>query len=425
MKSRKRITFALLTAVVVGVAALAGTVSAATKSSSTLVIWTDSYRVAAFKAIGAKYHKAHPSVTIKVVQKQFGVSGAGTIGGDLSTTSAANAPDVISVASDWIGQLSADGLIVPLHLNSKQKAQFPKYTLDGCSYGTSVKNLYCVPTQIENVGLVVNTKLAKVPTTWAALEKAAMAWKKKHHTAVGIAVPDGQPNGDAYHMYPFLSGLGGYIFGRNSAGNLQACNIGVASPTLLSHAATVDKWNKEGLISSTVDYGTAKTLFETGKVPFWITGPWESSSLTDPKTDVAAGHFKIIQVPKIYKNAVPFLGLQGASMTKYAGVHGIGAIASDFVNNYLTTTSAQLALANAEGRAPASIPAGKLVHDKVLAQFGAASKGGVPLPNIPQMNSVWQYLGQAWVNTTKGSGATPAHAAFSNAAQQIKNAIGC
>ena len=49
----------------------------------------------------------------------------------------------------------------------------------------------------------------------------------------------------------------------------------------------------------------------------------------------------------------------------------------------------------------------------------------MPLPNIPQMNSVWQYLGQAWVNSPKGSGATAAHAAFSNAAQQIKTAIGC
>ena len=409
----------------VGVAALAGTVSAATKSSSTLVIWTDSYRVAAFKNIGAKYHTAHPGVTIKVVQKQFGVSGAGTIGGDLATTSAANAPDIITVAHDWVGQLSANGLIVPLHLTTKQKAQFPKYTLDACSYGTVIKNLYCVPTQIENIGLVVNTKLAKIPTTWAGLEKAAMAFKKAHHTAVGIAVPDGQPNGDAYHMYPFLSGLGGYVFGRNAAGLLQKCNVGVASPMFLANAGKIDKWNTEGLISSNVDYGTAKDLFMKGKVPYWITGPWESSSLMDKSLNAAFGHFKIVQVPKIAKSSVPFLGIQGASISKYAATHGIGAVAADFVGNYLTTTNSQLALARAEGRAPASIAAGKLVHDKVLAQFGAASKGGVPMPNIPEMNSVWQYLGQAWVNSTKGSGATAAHTAFSNAQQQIRNAIGC
>jgi arabinogalactan oligomer / maltooligosaccharide transport system substrate-binding protein len=425
MKSKKRIGIALLAVLVVGVSVLAGTVHAATKSGSTIVIWTDSYRVAAFKSIGAKYTKAHPGVTIQVVQKQFGVSGAGTIGGDLATTSSANAPDVISTASDWVGQLSANGLIVPIRLTTAQKALFPKYTLDGGSYGTTIKNLYSVPTQVENVGLVVNTKLAPVPTTWAMLESKAMAFKKAHHLAVGIAVPDGQPNGDAYHMYPFLSGLGGYIFARNSAGLLQKCNVGVASPALLSHAGTINKWNAEGLISSSVDYGTAKDLFMKGKIPYWITGPWESSNLKDPKLNAAYGHFKIVQVPKIFKAAVPFLGLQGASITKYAAAHGNGAIAADFVGNYLTSTSAQLALAKAEGRAPASIPAGKLVNDPVLAQFGKASVGGVPMPNIPEMNSVWQYLGQAWVLSTKGAGATPAKSAFSTAQQRIKNAIGC
>ena len=92
-----------------------------------------------------------------------------------------------------------------------------------------------------------------------------MAFKNKHHTAVGIAVPDGQPNGDAYHMYPFLSGLGGYIFGHNADGTLAPCNVGVASPTLLSHASTIDKWNHEGLISSNVDYGDGEGPLHEGQ----------------------------------------------------------------------------------------------------------------------------------------------------------------
>jgi arabinogalactan oligomer / maltooligosaccharide transport system substrate-binding protein len=419
MISRRRTVVVLLVLAVAGtLAALAGTVHAA--SSANIVIWTDSYRVTAFKSIGAAYAKTHPGVTVTVVQKQFGVSGAGTIGGDLSTTSAANAPDVISVASDWVGQLGADGLIVPLRLNAKQTKPFPKYTLDGCSYGTSVKILYCLPTQVENIGLVVNTKEVPVPKTFGALVSSALAWKKKHNTPVGIAVPDGQPNGDAYHMYPFLSGLGGYIFGRNQAGNLNACDIGVASSALISNAGKIDTWNDQGLISSKVDYGTAKDLFMKGTVPFWITGPWESQSLTQ-----SGLKFSIIQVPKIVSSAVPFLGVQGASITKYASLHGIGAIATNFVTAFLTTSSAQLKLANSEGRYPASTQAAKFVHSKVLAQFGAASKGGVPLPNIPQMNSVWQYLGQAWVNSTKGANATPAAQAFNNAANQISNAIGC
>ena len=54
----------------------------------------------------------------------------------------------------------------------------------------------------------------------------------------------------------------------------------------------------------------------------------------------------------------------------------------------------------------------------------SASKGGVPMPNIPQMASVWSELGGAWVKSTKGSGATPAKRSFSVAARNIANKIG-
>jgi hypothetical protein len=40
------------------------------------------------------------------------------------------------------------------------------------------------------------------------------------------------------------------------------------------------------------------------------------------------------------------------------------------------------------------------------------------------MNSVWGDLGQAWVKSTKGSGATPAAVAFKTAARAIANKIG-
>ena len=55
---------------------------------------------------------------------------------------------------------------------------------------------------------------AKVPKTWAELERSALAFKKKKSGNLAIAVQQGA-NGDAYHMYPFFAGLGGYIFGTN------------------------------------------------------------------------------------------------------------------------------------------------------------------------------------------------------------------
>jgi maltose-binding protein MalE len=46
------------------------------------------------------------------------------------------------------------------------------------------------------------------------------------------------------------------------------------------------------------------------------------------------------------------------------------------------------------------------------------------MPNIPQMNSVWSDLGQAWVRSTKGSGSMAAAKSFKAAARSIASKIG-
>jgi arabinogalactan oligomer/maltooligosaccharide transport system substrate-binding protein len=218
-------------------------------------------------------------------------------------------------------------------------------------------------------------------------------------------------------MYPFFSGLGGYVFGTNKAGNLDPSDIGIASPTLLKNAGLINKWNKEGLISSKVDGATAQNAFLKGQAAFWITGPWNADTLKK-----SGLKFKVIQMPAIVKPSVPFLGVQGFMVTKFATDHGVGGAATDLVTNFIASPSAQTQLAAANGRPPANIKAKS--SDPVLRQFSAASKGGVPMPNIPQMSSVWSDLGQAWVKSTKGSGATPAATAFKTAARAIADKMG-
>jgi maltose-binding protein MalE len=86
--------------------------------------------------------------------------------------------------------------------------------------------------------------------------------------------------------------------------------------------------------------------------------------------------------------------------------------------------AAQLRLALANDRFPANTQAGNQVKDKDLKAFGSASKGGVPMPNIPQMANVWQDLGAAWVRSTKGAGAVPARRSFLGAQRSIAQKIG-
>jgi arabinogalactan oligomer / maltooligosaccharide transport system substrate-binding protein len=400
-----------LLGVVAAIAAVAASSAVAShKAGPTIVIWTDSDRTPAVTKVANDW-AATSGATIKVVTKNFG-----DIRDNLSTVAAADAPDVITAAHDWTGQLAANGLVEPIFLSTATKANFPSYTLNAFSYGTAVKKLYGVPAVVENIGLVVNTKLAKVPTTFAQLETEALAVKKAKHQTFGIAVQQGS-GGDAYHMYPFFSGLGGYIFGLNRAGNLDPSDIGVANPTFLKNAHLIDKWNKEGLISSKVDSSAAQNAFLKGQAAFWITGPWNSDTLK--KSGLS---FKVIQMPAIAKPSVPFLGVQGFMVTKFATAHGVDSAAKDLVTNFIAQASSQTVLAAANGRPPANIRAKS--SDPVLAQFSKASKGGVPMPNIPQMSSVWSDLGQAWVRSTKGAGAMAASKSFKAAARSIAAKIG-
>jgi maltose-binding protein MalE len=397
--------------VVLGALMLAAPAMPASKAT-TVRIWTDKDRHAAVDKVASAWG-AKTGVTVEVVEKDFG-----KIRDDLKTVEAATAPDVIVGAHDWTGELAANGSVLPIYPRKTVLSQFPSYALNAFSYGTAVKKLYGAPVALENVGLVVNTKLAKVPTSFTQLESEALAFKKKSKANLGIAVPQGA-NGDAYHMYPFFSGLGGYVFGKNKAGNLDASDIGVANKAFLSRSTTIDKWNKEGLINSKVDYGTAKDSFLKGKAAFWVTGPWESDALKQ-----SGLKFKIIQVPAIAQKAVPFLGVQGFMVTKFATAHGVESAARDLVGDYMMSADSQKALAAANGRFPANVNAGKTVTDPVLKQFGSAGVGGVPMPNIPQMSSVWSELGGAWVKATKGTGATKARVAFSVAARNIADKIG-
>ena len=394
------------------VLALAGPVGASRDAATTVTIWTDADRKAAVDRIASAWGSGR-GVNVVVVQKDFG-----KIRDDLKTVQADTAPDVIVGAHDWTGDLAASGLVLPLNPRAAVKAKFPQYTLDAFSYGTAVKRLYGAPVVVENIGLVVNTRLARVPTSFADLQKQALAFKRKKAGNLAIAVQQGA-NGDAYHMYPFFSGLCGYVFGKNRAGNLDPSDIGLKSPAFLKNTALVDGWNKSGLVNAKVDDGAASSAFLSGKAAFWLTGPWNADRITKAKI-----RFRVVQVPAIKCKSVPFLGSQGFMVTKFSQAHGVESAAKDLVGDYMMRADSQLALTQANGRYPANTDAAKQVKNAVLKQFGAAGAGGVPMPNIPQMGSVWSDLGAAWVKSTRGAGAVKARVAFSTAARNIANQIG-
>ena len=78
-------------------------------------------------------------------------------------------------------------------------------------------------------------------------------------------------------------------------------------------------------------------------------------------------------------------------VTRFASTHGVSTLTRSLVTSMMST-SAQQSLAGANQRFPANRSAGKRVRDSLLQQFGRAGVGGIPMPNIPQMGSVWEEL---------------------------------
>ena len=171
---------------------------------------------------------------------------------------------------------------------------------------------------------------------------------------------------------------------RTRAGNLDPSDIGVANAKFLKNAALIDRWNKTGLIRSSVDSSISQDLFLKGKTAFWFTGPWNLDTLKKSGLSYRCRAFPtIVQGCK----AVPFLGVQGFMVTKFAATHGVESLAKDLVSNYMMQTRPRSSSWRSRTAATRRTSiAGKQVKDPQLKAFGAASSGGVPMPNIPQMN---------------------------------------
>ncbi len=403
---------ALVAAPVVATVAFGSLLAApvANAADNTITVWVDQKRIDNYREVFSS--GSYAGYKINLVPKDFG-----KIRDELKTVSAGSAPDVISGAHDWTGDLAASGLIVKLNVPSKTIKALSPFALQGFRYGTGI---YGIPTQIENVAMITNAKLVPTqPKSWSQLSTQALALKKAKKVTVPFAVPQGA-NGDAYHMYPLFSGLGGYIFGTNPSGSVNVKNVGLDNKTFRANQSQIDAWNKTGLINSKVDYGIAKTAFTTGKSPFWITGPWELEAIK-----ALPFKYRVTTVPAIVAGiqAVPFLGAQGAMVTKYAAQNGVQVGANALVTQFMASAPYQAKLAAADGRTPANKIAAANVSDPVLKAFSAASNGGVPMPNVPQMASVWGALGGAWVNSTKGASAIPAAKSFAQAQATVKKAI--
>ncbi len=353
---------------------------AAQASGSFVTMWVASDVAGAYATWAQGYNRTHPSGRVNVVAKP-GFSGKDL----LQTVSDSDAPDLITSNHDGVGVLKAQGFIVPLTLpNASQFSAADKtaFQLKKINYG--------IPLNIQNTAFFTNLNLVKrVPKTMAELEADSKAFLKKHPKAkFTVAVPP-----EAYHMYPYFSGLGGYIFGGQS-GNWNVGDVGIANKKFLKNAPLIDKWYSEKIFNPNVSGDYALGSFTNNQAPYAITGPWNINKIRFKHMN-----YEISSIPALNLGfkTVPFVTAVGVCLTKWANPakHNVQLKANAILAD-LASPKTQLLLSNAIAASPANLVAKTKFKDVDARAFAAAGKGGVYMPNNLEMAGVWTPLTSAW-----------------------------
>ncbi len=80
----------------------------------------------------------------------------------------------------------------------------------------------------------------------------------------GLALQIG-PEGDAYHLQPFLSAFGGYIFAQNEDGTYNPDDLGIDSEGGLAAATWLQEQAAAGLLSADVTYDVDDRVVRLGQ----------------------------------------------------------------------------------------------------------------------------------------------------------------
>ena len=361
------------------VAAAEPTVAAteASDAATTLTLWVyDDGRLTILQKLGEKFKEEY-GVTLKVE-----VVDLSEIRSQMTLGAASGAgPDMVIIPHDNLGPMVENGAAAPIDLGDKAKNYLPA-AIDGFTYNGK---LYGVPLAVENIGFFRNTDLVPdAPKTWAEVAKIGTELVKAKKAESAISLPD-----LGYNIYPLYTAFGGYIFGRDAAGSFTPTDIGMNNAGMAKGLGWVADLVKAGVVSQNVDWEASHVLFETGKSPFIMTGPWALNRFKKAGVKYAISSFPAAEEGG--KPGYPFLGVQGLVIN--ANKPNV-VLAQTFAVEFLATEENYKAIFEVEARPSAWKTVFDSATDPDTAAFNAAGVDAVPMPSIPAMGYVWD----AWTN---------------------------
>jgi maltose-binding protein MalE len=376
--------------------------SAAKKTAEKITLWVyDAGRIEVLNELGKKF-EAEFGVSVEVsmvdlgqIRNQFLLAS----GGD-------ECADIAIIPHDNLGALVENGMVTEINLGAK-KSSYLEPALEGFNYNGK---LYGVPLAVENIGFFYNTTMMSAPPeTWDDAAAVAQSLIRAGKAEVMMGLPDA-----TYNAYPVYDSFGGVIFGKKSDGSLDGKQVLMADAGFTAGLDFLTKQVKAKLIPENIDWDAAHVLFESGKAPYCMTGPWALQRFR-----TAGVPYAIAKFPSAKKGGAsgnPFLGVQGLIVSSASPRK---LLAQSFAVDFIARQENMQAIFNAEQRPSAWKSIFEGSGDSDTKGFNAAGVKAVPMPSIPEMGNVWD----AWVAAAAlaFSGERSPADALQNAKAQILN----
>jgi arabinogalactan oligomer/maltooligosaccharide transport system substrate-binding protein len=361
-------------------------------NTPTLLVWVDSARSATFKPSVDAWAKAN-GVTVTLTGKDFG-----TVRDAMKTAvPAGTGPDLlIGAAHDWTGSLAAAGVLRPITVSSATSASLATNATQAFLFAGKQ---YGLPFYTENVALVRNLKKApKAPTTGAQIKNGELQ--------IGYSATGGDP----YHFYAVQSSFGAPVFERTSKGWTSTLGMDTAAGTKFAQYLATK--GEKFFAKAGKGWDDMNCDIKSGKVKYWITGPWAVSSIENGNSkcttkSVINKDFAVSAIPSFGgKPAQQFMGAKGGFIANSPSTDVVNATQ---LLTYLAGKDAGISYFNIDSFSPANKAALVVAsNDPVIRAFAAAGTRAVPMPNIVAMDSVWDKWGKTEAKLLTGKSTNPA-----------------
>ncbi len=361
--------FAILTlAVAVAFGLLAGT--AAASEPGELLIWADADRIEVLQEFRDEFEE-DLGVPINFHEKEFDA-----INDDLGVEGpAGEGPDVFIGAHDWLGELVADGLVEPIEMDQELIDQFEDVGMEAFTFEDDI---YGLPYAMESIALIYNRDLVpEAPETFDEFAEIVRDISDEDDK-YGFALP--QP--DPYHTYPFMTALGGYVFGFDEVEGWNPYDVGLNNEGAVEGLSRLNELYADGSVPY-VDFDTMEGLFVGGELGMMVTGPWVFPALDDADID-----YGVAQIPHMNDNPPqPFVGVQGIMISSFTENP---ILAQTLVTELMADEDIMYRFYELEPRPPVHKAAAEdAADDPHTAGILESAADGTPMPAIPEMSAVW------------------------------------